>query len=52
MDRDKHNHAQAVGRCHYCGRGLRNIHGKPTDGKKKSIRDKTQLFQSNPDYGV
>lgn len=34
VDRDKHNHAQAVGKFHYYGRDSRNIHGKPTSGRK------------------
>ena len=37
-DRDTHSHGPVVGRFHYCGRGLRNIHGKPV--KRKFIRDK------------
>lgn len=35
VDRDKRNHAQVVGRFHYCGRGLRSIHGKPASGRKE-----------------
>lgn len=47
LDRDTHNHAQVVGRFHHCGRGLRNIHGKPTSGRKEIYqRQNTICFKA------
>ena len=49
VGRDRHNHAQAVGRFHCCGRGLRSIRERPTRGRKDMCyREALRSFQSIP----